>query len=279
MGYGLSVYNIVDSPDTTIGQYGTPVTFDSAYPLSNIATRQVSKIAKTAGNESMVTLALTNTVTGFGINPTIAIIGLSAVLNEAYEITISGSNVALGNSELFSTTETLLRPSVVTDPSRDEFTYGYFKKITCTTSAKYIVISIDAFSSIAPFELGRVWAGPSVVGTERNVSLVGGLYLGGSNATSAGGQAYGVTSKSLRQCQVTIERFSDADKQELLRALAYVGRGRPFVFMRTTSDSDTPQKAYKRDNSFYAHMEGEVSFSAQAARNLNTVSFGFVEER
>ena len=215
-------------------------------------------------------------MTGFGIDPIIALIGLSSVINEVYGISIRGSNVALGDGELFSTTvEILNRPSNATDPSRDEFTYAYFKKFTCATSAKYIVIDIETYAVSSIFEIGRIWAGPSVVGTERNVSLVGGLYLGGSNATSAGGQAYGGTAKSLRQCQVTIERFSDADKQELLRAFSYAGRGRPFVFMRATSG----RNAYIRDNSFYAHLEGEVSFSTQAARDLNTVSFGFVEER
>ena len=69
MAYGLSVYNIVDSANTTIGQYGIPVTYDSAYPLSNIATRQLAKIAKTAGNENSLNVALTNTATGFGVNP------------------------------------------------------------------------------------------------------------------------------------------------------------------------------------------------------------------
>lgn len=279
MAYGLSVYNIAALASTTVGQSGTPVTFDTAYPLSNIATRQVSKIAKTAGDENVLSLTFDNATTGFGVNPIIGVIGLSTLQND-YSFDIRGSNVAIGNSELFLSTGTVAQPSASTDPTRDEFTYGFFKRITCATSARYLKITITASATVdAPFELGVVWAGPSVVSTERSDSLVGGLYLGGSNATSAGGQAYGATAKSLRQCQVSIERLLDTEKQEIMRALSYAGKGRPFVYMRETADSTTDQNNYKRDNSFYCHLEGEVNFTTQAARDLNTVTFGFVEER
>ena len=279
MAYGLSVFNVAASADTTIGQSGTPVTFDAAFPLSNITTRQVSKIAKTAGNESVLSLTFDNAVVGFGVNPIIAIVGLSPLQND-YTVVIRGSNVAMGNSELFFESDYVAQPSVSTDPTRDEFTYAFFKRIVCATSARYIKIAItDSATTSAPFEIGVVWIGPSVVSTERSDSLVGGLYLGGSNASSAGGQAYGATAKSLRQCQVSIEKLLDTEKQEIMRALSYAGKGRPFVYMREVADSTTEQNNYKRDNSFYAHLEGEVNFTTQAARDLNTVTFGFIEER
>jgi hypothetical protein len=103
--------------------------------------------------------------------------------------------------------------------------------------------------------------------------------LGGGNSTSAGGQAYGAPAKSLRQGQVSIEKLLDAEKQEIMRALSYAGRGRPMVYMRETANATTDQNNYLRDNSFYCHLEGEVAFTTQAARDLNTVTFGFVEER
>jgi hypothetical protein len=279
MAYGLGVYNVAALASTTIGQFGTPVTMDAAYPLSNIKTRQVSKIAKTATDQNGMSLTFDNAAIGFGVNPIFAVLGLSTQQND-YTFDIRGSNVAMGNSELFFETGIVAQPSASTDPTRDEFNWGFFKRIVCATSARYVRIVITASATVSePFQVGVVWIGPSVVSTERSDSLVGGLQLGGSNATSAGGQAHGAPAKSLRQCQVTIEKLLDTEKQEVMRALSYAGKGRPMVYMRTVSDSTSDQIIYKRDNSFYCHLEGEVAFTTQAARDLNTVTFGFVEER
>jgi ribosomal protein L27 len=279
MGYALGVVNVVDSANTTIGQYGTPVSFDAGFPLSNITVRQLSTIAKTAADQNVLDLTFENTTSGFGANPIIAVMALSSLQND-YEFEISGSNVALGDDEVFFVTGSVVRPGAEGDPTRDEFPLSFFQKITAA-SVQYIRLKITASATVdAPFELGRVWIGPSVpTTTERNESLVGGLLLGGDNETAWGGQAHGSTSNSLRRCQVTISSLTDAEKQVMMRALAYAGKGREFVYMRVVSDSTEAENSYKRDNSFYAHIDGEVDFTAQAARDLNTLTFGFVEER
>lgn len=289
MAYAISVKDVVASP-TTIIQASEAM--NTSFPIENVAIRQVSTVAKTSGVIGEITITIENydlndSGYGFGEFPLIAILGIHApgVIDYSIYVELGVNFGTPGQANYYIKSDSAFnRPfDLANNDGRGEFTHGWFYKFPASGggSATFARITITPTNGVqtGPLEIGRIWIGPTLFATERNSSLVSGLLIGGNSSQSVGGQAYGSLGKSLRQGQVTIEKLTDAQKMNIMRGLSYAGYGRPMIYMRSTSDVDQAACDYRRDNSFYCHLEGEVSCSSQATRELNTITFGFIEER
>lgn len=273
--FGLSVIDRVSASGTTIASNRSFVT---TLPLSNVATRQLSQIARTlVDTDDTIRLDFTN-AGGFGVNPIVAILANSTA-SEAYNITIKGSLTALGNTDVFQESYILNRPGTVGDELRDEFPLSLFEYIEAADSATYIRIEIEAQDGDQTFDFGRVWIGPSVSATDRNIMLVGDLRMGGSVAKSVGQQGFGSTGTSVRVINASFQQLTSLQRMTVLRALAYAGQAGELVLMANTSTAINDATDYHRDNSYYGAIEGDVSYQPSATLEINTVSFTVVEER